>query len=142
MRVPMIEMIVFSLKPALVSLTIAALLSACCCWLDCAWPNATSERTKTRETEQMIRAANEFMLSPHTFKAKLFLRNWPFVLFRRFAAVDSVTLADLFHIVTSFTIWGNVATVFHHRALARIITREDQIDPTAEHGHQLLQITG
>src|SRR5688500_6229810 len=64
MRVLMIEMMVFSLKPALVSLTTAALLSACC-WPDGVWANATSERLQTRETEQMMRAANEFMLSPH-----------------------------------------------------------------------------
>src|SRR5687767_2239423 len=66
MRELMIEMMVFSLKPALVSLTTEALLSACCACRD--WANDTTETVRTRETEQIMRAANEFMLSPHTFK--------------------------------------------------------------------------
>src|SRR5687767_4053939 len=72
---------------------------------------------------------------------RLSLRSRHVVVFLRLAAVDSVTLADLLYIVTSFTIWGNVASVLHHRALPSIITREHEIDAARKHGHQLLQIT-
>src|SRR5688572_2940768 len=76
------------------------------------------------------------------FQTRLPLRSRHVVVFRRLTAVDSITFADLLYVLTSFTIWGNVASVFHDRALSGIITREHQIDATAEHGHQLLQITG
>src|SRR5687768_9180345 len=80
--------------------------------------------------------------STKLFQSTLPLRSRHVVVFRRLTAVDSITFADLLYVLTSFTIWGNVASVFHDRAFSGIITREHQIHATPEHGHQLLQITG
>src|SRR5688500_19374156 len=80
--------------------------------------------------------------STKLFQTRLPLRSRHVVVFRRLTAVDSITFADLLYVLTSFTIWGNVASVFHDRAFSGIITREHQIHATPEHGHQLLQITG
>src|SRR5688500_371513 len=58
-----------------------------------------------------------------------------------FAPIDSISLADLLHVFASFPVRGYLSSVFHDCPLARIITRQNQIDPAAKHGHQLLQIT-
>src|SRR4051794_35714151 len=57
-------MMVFSLKPALTSLTTDAFVSVFCDWL-LVWANAAGERIKARETVKRTRTANDFMLSPY-----------------------------------------------------------------------------
>src|ERR1044072_4969687 len=57
-------MMVFSLKPALASLTTAALVSDFCC-ARLFWANDNGTKIKTRETGKRIRAARDFIGHPY-----------------------------------------------------------------------------
>src|ERR1043165_8317438 len=55
-------------------------------------------------------------------------------------ARQSVAFSNRSNIVACLSVRGDVTTILQHRALSGIITREHQIDFTAEHIHQFLQV--
>src|SRR6266568_4945650 len=68
--------------------------------------------------------------------ARHFLLRWR----NPFAAIRTITLGDSLYIISSFTIGGDIASVFYHRSLAGVIAGENQIQPAAKFCQQLLKI--
>src|SRR6185369_3705206 len=120
-RLPMIVMIVFSLKPALTSLTIDAFVSGpsdCCCC-----PNASIAKIETHKNA----ARMSLLINLSRF---LGTRDGPFVAF-----------ADLLYVVASLLIRRHFVSKLRHRTFARVVTRQHEIDAVIEAIQQLPQVS-
>src|SRR6185369_10342525 len=118
-RLPMIVMIVFSLKPALTSRTIAAFVSgpSGCCWPNA--PVAKIERHKNAADINLLINLSRFLRT----------RDGPFVAF-----------ADLLYVVASLLIRRHLVSKLRHRTFAGVVTRKHEIDAVIEAIQQLSQI--
>src|SRR6185503_10948466 len=128
-----IKTIVFSLKPALTSLTTSALVSGPSFCFVCALTPMAQPINK----QKTIRVVGKKDLIAHPL-ALLRIRHVVFCTW--LPARQSVAFSDRFNVVARLSIRRDVATILEHRAFASIITRQHQIDFSAEHVHQLAHV--
>ena len=129
----MIKTIVFSLKPALTSLTISALVSGPSFCLVCALTPMAQPVNK----QKIIRVVGKKDFIAHPL-ALLRIRHVVFCTW--LPARQSVAFSDRFNVVARLSIRRDVTTILEHRAFAGIITRQRQIHAAAEYGQKLFQI--
>src|SRR5215203_4038337 len=60
----------------------------------------------------------------------------------RLPARQSVAFSNRLNVIARLSVGWDVATILEHRAFARIITRQHQIDFPSKHVHQLLHVLG
>src|SRR6185503_21040752 len=131
----MIKTIVFSLKPALTSLTISALVSGPSFCLFCALTPTAQPINK----QKIIRVVGKKDFIAHPLAL---LRSRHVVFCTWLPALQSVAFSDRFNVVARLSIRRDVTTILEHRAFAGIITRQHQVDFSAEHVHQFAHVLG
>src|SRR5262249_22383573 len=125
-REAIIRMIVLSLKPALTSLTTSALVIGPSSCLLC--PKATAPPSNKQKVIKIV-GKKDFIAHPLALWFRHFFS-------RRLPATQSVAFSNRFDVVACLSIGRDAATVLEHRAFTGIITRQHQIDFTAEPIHQ------
>src|SRR6185369_3121538 len=129
----MIKTIVFSLKPALTSLTTSALVSGPSFCLVCALTPAAQAINKQKIIS--VVGKKDFIAHPLAL-----LRSRHVVFCTWLPSRQSVTFSDRFNVVARLSVRRDITTIFEHRAFTGIITRQHQIDFSAEQVHQFAHV--